>query len=286
MSVVVFAYHNMGCMGLEVLLKHNVDIAAVFTYTDSADENCWFGSVLDICRKNNIAAFVDVNIKHPYWKDYIARLAPDVIFSFYYRDIIPSGVLDIPKHGAINLHGSLLPLYRGRCPVNWQLVNGETKSGVTFHYMEAKADTGDIAAQQSVVIDRKDTAKTLFAKLEDTARELFDRNVENMLCGRVERVKQDHSKATVFGGRKPEDGRIKPDMTCEQIYNLVRAVTDPYPGAFIEQDGKKHILWKVEIVENCTGCPDKTPGRLFEQNSQWFLKAVDGGLKVLEQTIC
>ncbi len=273
----------MGCMGLRVLLRRGVRVAAVFTYADKPGENCWFDSVEALARGNGLPVFVDQDLRHPYWAGYARRLEPDVLFSFYYRDLLPAPLLEAPRHGAVNLHGSLLPKYRGRAPVNWQLVNGETVSGVTYHYMEAKADAGDIIAQKRVDVDIEDTAVTLFKKLERAAEEALEENLDAMLAGTAPRVPQDSAQATVFGGRRPEDGRIRPEMTAAQAYNLVRAVTDPYPGAFVEQDGKKIILWKVRPVPGLV--PQGAPGTVARRDDGEYLVARDGMLKIESSAI-
>lgn len=140
MSSVVMAYHEMGCVGLRALLEQGVAVSAVFTHEDDPGENCWFGSVAELARSHGIPAFAPKDVNEPEWVEKIRRLKPDVIFSFYYRRLIKRPIRVIPRQGCVNLHGSLLPKYRGRCPVNWQLVNGETESGVTLHYIVGRAD--------------------------------------------------------------------------------------------------------------------------------------------------
>ncbi|HPK53992.1 MAG TPA: formyltransferase family protein, partial [Smithellaceae bacterium] len=158
MKAVVFAYHNMGIAGLEALFRHDYEIAAVFTHEDDPLENCWFGSVKQWAEQRNVPVFTPEEINSRKWLIKIGEFQPDVIFSFYYRKMISSEILAVPAQGAFNLHGSLLPAYRGRCPVNWVLVNGETRTGVTLHYMIEKPDAGDIVGQKEVAIDIKDTA--------------------------------------------------------------------------------------------------------------------------------
>ena len=150
MKTVVFAYHNMGLAGLDVLFNYGFDIAAVFTHEDDPDENCWFGSVKKWAELKNIAVYTTEKVNSPDWIAKIAAINPDVIFSFYYRKMIGREILDLPKIGAFNLHGSFLPAYRGRCPINWVIINGEAQTGVTLHYMIDKPDAGDIVGQKAV----------------------------------------------------------------------------------------------------------------------------------------
>ena len=245
MSVVVLAYHEMGCAGLRVLFERKVEVSAVFTYDDDPDENIWFGSVADAARKAGIDVYKIENINDPEWIGRIRRLAPDVIFSFYYRNIVGREVLSIPPHGCVNLHGSLLPKYRGRCPANWVLIHGEKETGVTLHYMTPHADDGDIVAQVRVPIDKDDTALTLFGKMTSAATRLLDEILPRIRAGKAPRTPQDHAKATYFGGRCPEDGKIDWNKNAADICNLVRAVTHPYPGAFTWAGDRKLLVWSA-----------------------------------------
>ena len=161
MKAVVLAYQNMGCAGLKALLRHGFEIAAVFTHKDDKNENIWFDSVAELATSANIPVYAPDDINHPIWVSKIKAMQPDIIFSFYYRNMVKQPILDIPEKGCLNLHGSLLPRYRGRCPVNWVLVNGEKETGVTLHYMTRKPDDGDIVSQVPVPISDDDNAVSL-----------------------------------------------------------------------------------------------------------------------------
>ena len=139
MKAVVFAYHDMGCAGTLALLEAGYEIAAIFTHPDTAGENNFFGSVARIAAERGIPVYAPDDVNHPLWVDRIRALAPDAIFSFYYRNLICDEILSLAAKGAFNLHGSLLPAYRGRAPLNWVLVNGETETGVTLHRMVHRA---------------------------------------------------------------------------------------------------------------------------------------------------
>ena len=170
MKCVVLAYHNIGRAGIEALLQNGFEISAVFTHQDNPNENIWFGSVAELAGEYNIPVFAPESVNHPVWINRIRAMKPDFIFSFYYRDMAGEELLAIPAKGAINLHGSLLPKYRGRVPLNWAIINGETETGVTLHYMTKKADAGDIISQEKIAIDDNDTAKTLFDKATAAAK--------------------------------------------------------------------------------------------------------------------
>jgi UDP-4-amino-4-deoxy-L-arabinose formyltransferase/UDP-glucuronic acid dehydrogenase (UDP-4-keto-hexauronic acid decarboxylating) len=150
MKAIVLAYHNIGCVGIEALLKNGYEIAAVFTHNDNPNENIWFNSVAELASSHGIPVFAPEDINHPLWIQKIIEIDPDILFSFYYRNMVASEILDIPSSGCLNLHGSFLPKYRGRCPLNWVLVNGETETGITLHYMTPRADDGDIVGQKKI----------------------------------------------------------------------------------------------------------------------------------------
>lgn len=262
MKAVVLAYHNIGCAGIAALLAHGFDIQAVFTHRDDPDENLWFDSVAEMAAEHGLQVFAPESINHPLWVERIRELAPDIIFSFYYRSMVDRQILDIPVRGCLNLHGSLLPRYRGRCPVNWVLVNGEKETGVTLHYMTPQPDNGDIVGREQVEIAIEDTALTLHRKLTSAASRLLDATLSPLLAGQAPRIPQDHSLASYFGGRGPADGEIDWQWSAEQVHNLVRAVTRPYPGAFSYLGNRKTLFWSVSPVQ---GRPELTPGTVVSR---------------------
>jgi UDP-4-amino-4-deoxy-L-arabinose formyltransferase/UDP-glucuronic acid dehydrogenase (UDP-4-keto-hexauronic acid decarboxylating) len=248
MKTVVLAYHNIGCVGLEALLRNGFEVAAAFTHRDDPKENIWFDSVAELAASRNIPVFAPEDINHPLWVRKIRELEPDILFSFYYRDMVGPSILNIPPAGCLNLHGSLLPEYRGRCPVNWVLVNGEKETGVTLHYMTPRPDDGDIVCRKRIEISDDDTAKSLHKKVANATSGMLDEILPRIKDGAALRDPQDHSKATYFGGRRPEDGEINWNKTASDVRNLVRAVTHPYPGAFSYVGDNKLIFWSVTEI--------------------------------------
>ena len=253
MKCVVFAYHNIGCAAINELLEAGYEISAVFTHQDSKNENIWFDSVAELAVNKGIPVYAPENVNHPVWVGRISAMQPDFIFSFYYRNILKQDILDIPAKGAINLHGSLLPKYRGRVPINWAIINGETESGVTLHYMTSKPDAGDIIAQERFDICCCDTAKTVFGKAVDAAKKLLKTTLPKLANGTAERIPQNDADATTYGGRCAKDGEIDWNKSAEAVHNLIRAVTKPYPGAFSFLGDRKCFFWGSKIVENTTG---------------------------------
>ncbi len=281
MRALVFAYHDMGLAGLMALKRAGFEIAAVFSHEDDPEENCWFGSVPAWTRENNLPLFCPADVNREQWLGKISSLAPEVIFSFYYRRLLSPGILTIPKTGAFNLHGSLLPHYRGRCPVNWVLVKGEKETGVTLHFMTEKADAGAIVAQRAVPIAFEDTARTLYGKLCRQAAILLDETLPLMKAGRIPQYPQDLAAGSYYGGRTPEDGRIDWRRPALDIYNLIRAVTEPYPGAFtFTTGGDKVFIWRAlpEMVGGAAG----RAGELEYEGGAVFVRTGEGRLRLLD----
>jgi len=283
---VVFAYHNMGLAGLRALERAGYEIICIFSHEDDPDENCWFDSVQNWAVERSIPVYCPVDVNQPEWICRIAALRPEMIFSFYYRRMLSERILDLPPKGAYNLHGSILPAYRGRCPVNWVLVNGETKTGVTLHHMVKKADAGDIVGQRPVSIETTDTAVILYRKLCDAAGELLDEVLPLMKAGKAPRIPQDITKGNYYGGRKPEDGRIDWRWSSERIYNLIRAVTAPYPGAFcLLPNGSKLFIWWATQSEQEAEDVGNTPGDVQVEEKRVLVQAGQGKIRLLDVEI-
>ena len=241
----VFGYHTMGCVGLDALLRHGFDVAAVITHRDDPGEEIWWERLAERAAARGIPVHLPekADLKGDAFTELTASYRPQFIFSFYFRWMIPGRVLALAPAGAYNLHGSLLPRYRGRAPVNWVLVKGEARTGVSLHRMVAKADAGDLVAQEAVEIAPADTAFTLYGKLEAAAAALLDRTLPLLRGGRAGATALDLAEGSYFGGRTPEDGRFSWEWPAREIYNLVRAVTHPYPGAFTALAGRKLLVW-------------------------------------------
>jgi UDP-4-amino-4-deoxy-L-arabinose formyltransferase/UDP-glucuronic acid dehydrogenase (UDP-4-keto-hexauronic acid decarboxylating) len=281
MKAIVFAYHNIGIVGLKALMEEKFDIQAIFSHLDDPDENIWFGSVVEWAKNNQIPVFCPTNVNTPEWIERIRNLSPEVIFSFYYRNLLSKDILRIPSMGSFNLHGSLLPAYRGRSPVNWVFVKGENKTGVTLHHMVEDPDAGDIVRQKEVLIEFEDTAVTLYQKLCKKAEELLKEVLPLIKKGTAPRTAQNLKDGSYYGGRKPEDGKIDWGWPVMQIYNLVRAVTEPYPGAFTHLPGGEKLFIWWGLPEK--GSISKEPmGTLEIENDNVYVRASDGRLRLLD----
>lgn len=247
MRAVVFAYHDVGVHCIQALLNAGIQIDLVVTHQDDPNENVWFGSVAQLCQEIHLP-FITPNANELVAiTPKITALAPDYIFSFYYRYMIPAPILACARIAALNMHGSLLPKYRGRAPVNWAILHGETQTGATLHVMEVKPDAGDIVGQAQVTIGPDETATDVFEKVTQAAVAVINEVLPHLIEGNVPRKPNNLSKGSYFGGRKPADGQIHWDQTAKQVHDLVRAVAPPYPGAFTDHQGKRMIVAKTSL---------------------------------------
>jgi methionyl-tRNA formyltransferase len=251
LKVIPFAYQDIGFVCLKELIRMKLDIPFVVTHRDDHREKIWFRSVRDLAKKNRIPFYYSEDLSRERLKSLVEKARPDLIASLYYRRMLPEDIFSIPRFGSINLHGSFLPYYRGRCPVNWVLVMGEKETGLTFHFMVKRPDAGDMIKRIRIPIKKTDTAIDIYKKMTVRAPLLLNNVIKEFLSGSVKRIRQDESMATYFGGRRPEDGKIDWSMPAEEIYNLVRAVTHPYPGAFgFLNEGRKICVWKAKVVKD------------------------------------
>ncbi|KPD02483.1 bifunctional UDP-4-amino-4-deoxy-L-arabinose formyltransferase/UDP-glucuronic acid oxidase ArnA [Moellerella wisconsensis] len=263
MKAIVFAYHDIGCVGLKALKEAGFDIQAVFTHTDDPSENHFYSSVARVSAEMELPVYAPEDVNHPLWVERIRELKPEVIFSFYYRDMLNEELLALAPKGAFNLHGSLLPKYRGRAPINWAVLKGETETGVTLHKMVAKADAGDIIAQEKVTITETDTSLTVHAKVREAAATLLTRVLPQIEKATYTAIAQNESEATYFGRRTAADGLIDWNRSAKEVYDLIRAVTEPYPGAFTYLGERKMIIWRARILAENS---DKRPGTVISTN--------------------
>jgi methionyl-tRNA formyltransferase len=246
---VVFGYHNVGVRCLRALVDSGIDVPLVLTHDDNPAETIWFDSVARTAAEYGIATISPVD---PNAIDIVAQVEackPDFLFSFYYRSMLKSALLALPPRGALNMHGSLLPKYRGRVPINWAIIHGETETGATLHYMDKRADSGDIVAQQSVAILADDTAREVFDKVTVAAENVLRGALPSLRAGNAPRRKQDLEAGSYYGARKPEDGRIAWSKNAMAIHNLVRAVAPPYPGALTVVGGSEARILRTKLLD-------------------------------------
>jgi len=270
---VVFAYHDIGVRGLSVLLSCGVDINLVVTHTDNPSENIWFDSVAELAALNEIPVITPSDPNRAEIITQIKACKPDWFFSFYYRHLLGAELLGLPSKGAFNLHGSLLPKYRGRVPINWAVMHGESETGASLHGMHVKADAGPLIDQEPVAILPNDTAHQVFQKVACAGERVLLRSIPALLDGTAVATPLDLAAGNYFGGRRPEDGRLDWRQGAWPIHNLIRAVAPPYPGAFFEVQGKTVAV----LGSYYRGEPARGRGvRIYWKNCLCRLDCVDG----------
>jgi methionyl-tRNA formyltransferase len=274
-SAVVFAYHDVGVRCLRVLLETGIEVPLVVTHREDPAENRWFGSVAAASRERGIDTRKDPPAEEIL--ENLRAIGPDFVFSFYYRRMLPIEWLALARRGAFNMHGSLLPKYRGRASVNWAVLMGETETGATLHEMVAKPDAGRIVDQERVPIGEDETAVEVFRKVTAAAETVLRRSLPRLVDGSAILKQQDVSRGGYFGARRPEDGRIDWRKSAREIHNLVRAVAPPYPGAFTD---------RLRIHRSRMEPQLRVPaGRLgpYREDGNWYAACGDGKvLRLLE----
>ena len=266
-SAVVFGYHDVGVRCLGALLDAGVSVPLVVTHRDDPRERIWFGSVATLAHAKGIETLLDPDPAALPGR--VRAAAPDFIFSFYYRRMLAPELLALAKRGTYNMHGSLLPKYRGRAPVNWAVLHGETQTGATLHEMVAKPDAGRIVDQERVPIGPDDTAAEVFARVTDAAEVVMRRSIGPLLAGSARLRANELAHGSYFGGRRPEDGRIDWTKSAREIHNLVRAVAPPYPGAFCDRLN----VYRTQMTER--GAAGRQPGP-YREGGEWFALCGDG----------
>lgn len=280
-AAVVFAYHTVGVRCLQVLLDQGVKVALVVTHEDDPGEQIWFDSVAGLAKAHGIPSVTPDDPNTPEFMAHIRGLNPDFLFSFYYRRMLSPELLATATRGAFNMHGSLLPKYRGRVPINWAIIKGETETGVTLHEMVAKPDAGRIVDQQAVAIGPNDLAIEVFHKVTDAAADVLARSLPGLVAGTAVLKAQDLSLGSYFSGRKPEDGRIDWSQHARAIHDLVRAVAPPYPGAFTAAGGTRLRILRTRIEPGRAVRPGG-PG-LYCDGGAYYADCADGKvLRLLE----
>ena len=277
-SAVVFAYHDVGCRCLRVLLDERIEVPLVVTHRDRPDERIWFASVAELARERAIETLAPDDPNAPEIVERIRDLRPDFLFSFYYRLMLGAPLLAIPGRGAFNMHGSLLPKYRGRVPVNWAIIRGETETGATLHEMVEKPDAGRIVDQEAVAILPDDLAVDVFGKVTEAAERVLRRSLPKLADGSAVLRAQDLSKGGYFGGRGPEDGRIDWSSSAKRVHDLVRAVAPPYPGAFTEVEGTRLRVLRTRRDANKGAA--RSAAFLYAEGGRCYAACADG--EVLE----
>jgi methionyl-tRNA formyltransferase len=281
---VVFANHDVGVRCLGVLLAGGVNVPLVVTHDDEPSEAMAFASVVETALARGLEVALPEDATDPSFIRRIEAIAPDFIFSFYYRQMLPATILAAASRGALNIHGSLLPRYRGRAPVNWAVIRGEARTGATLHYMTEKPDAGDIVDQEAVPILPDDRAFDVFRKIAVVAELVLWRSLPALIDGRAQRIAQAPQEASYFGRRRPEDGRIDWSSSAKAIHDLVRGVAPPYPGAFATIGSRRLRILRTAL-EPARAQRHAAPA-LYVHDGGCYVDCAGGGvLRVIEADV-
>jgi methionyl-tRNA formyltransferase len=272
---VVFAYSEVGVRCVRELLAQEIKIPLLFTHADDPGEANWFGSVAELGRGCGLRVETPDDPNSIEWIAEGRRARPDFLFSFYYRRMLNAEWLALPKRGALNMHGSLLPKYRGRAPVHWAIIHGETATGASLHYMLERPDAGALVDQQSVPILENDTALAVSIKVAEAAQQVLARTLPKLRAGSAAGRALDLTKGSYFGRRRPEDGRIDWRVGARAIHDLVRAVAPPFPGAFTDVNGVRLEVLETRVDEQPVRHAQRAPC-LYAADGSWFADCVDG----------
>jgi methionyl-tRNA formyltransferase len=284
-SAVVFAYSEVGVRCVRELLAQGIHIPLLFSHADDPNENQWFGSVQRLAQDRGLHIVTPDSPNTPEWLARGAAIRPDFVFSFYYRYMLDKAWLSLPRLGALNIHGSLLPKYRGRAPVHWAIINGESTTGASLHYMVEKPDAGALVDQEAVPILENDNALEVSMKVAAAAETVLRRSLPRLIAGTASATPLDLPGGSYFGRRRPEDGRIDWRGGARAVHDLVRAVAPPFPGAFTEVNGCRVGVLETRLDPQPLKYPGESPC-LYTSEGTWYADCVDGRrLKILQLTV-
>jgi methionyl-tRNA formyltransferase len=284
-SAVVFAYSEVGVRCVRELLAQGVNIPLLFSHADDPHEHQWFGSVQQLAAEHGLNVVTPDSPNTAQWIAQGAAAHPDFVFSFYYRYLLDKAWLAMPPRGALNIHGSLLPKYRGRAPVHWAIIHGESITGASLHYMVEKPDAGALVDQEAVPILENDTALDVSIKVAAAAETVLRRSLPQLIAGTASSQPLNLTKGSYFGRRRPEDGRIDWRCGARVVHDLVRAVAPPFPGAFTDLNGYRIAILATRLDTHPLKYPARTPC-LYSSDGAWYADCVDGWrLKILQLTV-
>lgn len=259
MRIIYLGNQNLGVRCLRALVRKGEDVVAVVALSENYwtkvskvdQENIWYESVANTAKEFGLPIYTPEDINDEEFVSMVESLSPDVIFSISWDQMLKNRLLGIPRLGCFNLHDSLLPENRGHAPINWAIINGYTKTGMTMHSMVEKADRGEIVGQREIDIGFSDSSWDVYLKALDVGEGLFNEVLCRLKAGTLTKRTQKHALGTYGARRRPPDGIIDWNRSAFDLYNWIRALTHPYPGAFTEFMGRRLFIWESLLYENC-----------------------------------
>lgn len=262
----------------------NLELVGIVTRKESP-VNSDFQSLEPIAKQYKIPYFLAKKNDQDSMANWIKQLDVDVVYCFGWSYLLKTEILSLPKLGVIGYHPTNLPENRGRHPIIWALALGLDETASTFFFMDEGADSGDILSQKEIAIDSEDNAEILYEKLTHIAMEQLEAFTYDLLMEKHERIPQDHSKANYWRKRSKKDGEIDWRMSASSIYNLVRALSYPYPGAHCIVNGKEIKVWKTQFA-NAAGLENHEAGKILHvRHSKITIKCGEGAIILTEHEL-
>jgi len=282
MRVIFFGNHTVGVRVLSALLEHTT-VVGVVAHPDDHEDGVVYESVFEYSKLKKLNVIRSTG-KSMITFNFVNKIKPDLIWVTDFKYIITENIFLIAPLGAVNIHPSLLPHYRGRASINWAIINGETKFGLTAHFIDKNIDTGDIIRQKKITIKSNDYIGNILQKAYPEYYEITVEVIELFKKGKVTRIPQ-LLKLPMYGKRTPEDGKIDWNQPIENIYNLIRAVSHPYPGAFTFLGRSKILIWESKIISKNSNNLYKN-GQVIDVSSISFkVKCNSGILEITKYNI-
>lgn len=285
--IVFIGGRGFGLECIKRLFERKENLIYVFCMVEDVHEKEKFSlKIQKYLNTNKIPYTLGNTVKTDSHINLLRKLKPDLIIVAGWRTIIPKEILKIPRLGVVAAHQSLLPKYRGFAPINWVIINGENETGVTLFYLDEGIDTGKIINQERIKISENDSGLDLYKKAEDVSLNLIFKNLERIKKGKVKGRKQNNRNATYACSRVPADGEISWSWNTKRIFNLIRALCFPYPGAFTTYNGVRVIINKAMIVKKPRKYAGLIPGRVISlTNNSVDVLTVDGIIRILEISV-
>lgn len=278
MNILFMGGHELGAKTLEHLINNNVNVVGVVV---SKNDNDWYRGVDEVAYKFNLNLYEEKNINDQNFLNKIKSLNLDLIVCVNFDQILKKDIINLPTIGCINTHASLLPKYRGRAPLNWAMINGEEYSGVTVHFIDEGIDTGDIILQEKIKIDEDYYISDLLNKVKNIYPKIVLNAIRALESNNLNLIKPDLSKGFYVNKRSKDDGKIDFSKPSKDIMNFIKAISKPYPGAFLYHNNKKIIIWRARLDYNISPQYESLDiGTVVFNNSNLFIKLKDAMLIV------
>lgn len=280
MNILFMGGHELGAKTLEHLINNNVNVVGVVV---SKNDNDWYRGVDEVADKFNLNLYEEKNINDQNFLNKIKSLNLDLIVCVNFDQILKKDIINLPTIGCINTHASLLPKYRGRAPLNWAMINGEKYSGVTVHFIDEGIDTGDIILQEKIKIDEDDYICDLLNKVKNIYPKIVLDSIRALECNNFNLIKPDLSKGFYVNKRNKDDGKIDFSKPSKDIINFIKAISKPYPGAFLYHNDSKIIIWRARLDYNISHQYEcLNIGTVVFNNSNLLIKLKDAMLIVTD----